>query len=116
LTNHYRTKSSHVSLHARAWSRDDLCRALIHELEHVARADWAGQCAARIACAIYWFHPLVWMAWRELAIEAERACDDAVLRRAEPDDYASQLVGLARRLEAASHPPLPPMKTRRFWL
>jgi uncharacterized protein (TIGR03435 family) len=95
------------------WSEGDLHRAVLHELEHVARADWAGQCAARIACAIYWFHPLVWMAWRELALEAERACDDAVLRRAEPDDYASQLVGLARRLEAASHPPLPAMARSR---
>ena len=98
---------------ARAWSRDDLHRAVIHELEHVGRADWAGQCAARAVCAIYWFHPLVWMAWRELALEAERACDDAVLRRAAADDYASQLVGLARRLSVASHPPLPAMARSR---
>jgi uncharacterized protein (TIGR03435 family) len=98
---------------ARAWSRDDLCRALIHELEHVRRADWVGQCAARVACAIYWFHPLVWMAWRELALEAERACDDAVVRRADAGDYAGQLVGLARRLSEASHPPLPAMARAR---
>jgi len=98
---------------ARTWSRDDLCRALIHELEHVRRADWAGQCAARVVCAVYWFHPLVWAAWRALALEAERACDDAVVRRADADDYASQLVGLARRLSEASHPPLPAMARAR---
>ncbi len=98
---------------ARAWSRDDVCRALIHELEHVRRADWAGQCAARVVCAAYWFHPLVWAAWRALALEAERACDDAVVRRADADDYASQLVGLARRLSEATHPPLPAMARER---
>jgi beta-lactamase regulating signal transducer with metallopeptidase domain len=41
---------------------------------------------------VYWFHPLVWMAWRQLALEAERSCDDAVLRRSEGTVYADQLV------------------------
>ena len=45
---------------------------------------------------IYWFHPLVWMAWRRLRLEAEKACDDAVLREAGPEAYADQLVTLAR--------------------
>ncbi len=41
----------------------------------------------------YWFHPIVWVAWRQLALEAERACDDAVLRRlGSRPAYADQLV------------------------
>jgi len=79
------------------WNEEDLERALVHELEHVRRYDWAVQCFARIACALYWFHPLVWIAWRRLELEAERSCDDAVLRGSEPTAYADQLVGLARR-------------------
>jgi len=63
----------------------------------VARADWAVQIAARIVCACYWFHPLVWPAYRGLCLEAERACDDAVLRSGDRVDYADQLVLLARR-------------------
>ena len=43
---------------------------------------------------MYWFHPLVWIAWRQLALEAERSCDDAVLGRSEATAYADQLVGL----------------------
>lgn len=80
-----------------SWNEEDLERALVHELEHVRRYDWAVHCFARFACALYWFHPLVWIAWRRLALEAERSCDDAVLRGSEPTAYADQLLGLARR-------------------
>jgi beta-lactamase regulating signal transducer with metallopeptidase domain len=69
-----------LPLDATAWSEEELCRAMIHELEHVRRGDWLSQYMARIVGALYWFHPLVWIAWRRLRLEAERACDDAVLR------------------------------------
>jgi beta-lactamase regulating signal transducer with metallopeptidase domain len=54
---------------APTWSRDDLRRAITHELEHVRRGDWVVFCMARSVCALYWFHPLVWMAWRQLRLE-----------------------------------------------
>ncbi len=82
---------------ARNWDEKDLERALVHELEHVRRCDWAIHCLARVACAAYWFHPLVWAAWRQLTLEAERSCDDAVLGSSEATAYADQLLGLARR-------------------
>jgi beta-lactamase regulating signal transducer with metallopeptidase domain len=90
-----------MPIEASAWSEGDLCRALIHELEHVRRRDWWTQLAARAAVASYWFHPLAWAAWRQLCLEAERACDDAVLCDAESTVYAEQLVGLARRMSKA---------------
>jgi ankyrin repeat protein/beta-lactamase regulating signal transducer with metallopeptidase domain len=91
----------------RTWSEDDLRRALIHELEHVRRRDWAMQQVARAAVACYWFHPLVWVTWRRLCLEAERAADDAVLRTAQSAEYAEQLVGLARCMSnAEAHPVL----------
>ena len=80
------------------WQDADVRRALVHEIEHVRRYDWATQLVARFVCACYWFHPLVWMAWARLRLEAERACDDAVVQRTEGPEYAAQLVGLARRL------------------
>lgn len=97
---------------AERWERDELERALTHELEHVRRWDWAVQCGARVMCAFYWFHPLVWMMWRRLALEAERACDDAVLGGAEATAYADQLVKLAERLSASQRPPLLAMASR----
>jgi uncharacterized protein (TIGR03435 family) len=86
---------------ARQWAPVALRHAIVHELEHIRRADWLMLCTARVGCALYWFHPLVWMCWRNLRLDAERACDDAVLGLAEPEAYANQLLTLAERL--ASH-------------
>jgi uncharacterized protein (TIGR03435 family) len=87
---------------APSWSEDDLRRALAHECEHVRRHDWLVHGIARVVCSLYWFHPLVWAAWRHLRLEAERACDDAVLESSGSTAYADQLVRLARRLSGAA--------------
>jgi TonB family protein len=97
---------------ANTWSGEDLDRALVHELEHVRRGDWATHCVARALCALYWFHPLVWTIWRRLELEAERSCDDAVLTRSEATAYAEQLVGLAQQLSATTKAPLLAMASR----
>ncbi|MGH9969877.1 MAG: M56 family metallopeptidase [Pyrinomonadaceae bacterium] len=92
---------------ARDWSEAYLRRALVHELEHVRRSDWLVQLVARATCAGYWFHPLVWVAWRRLCLEAERACDDAVVQNAERADYAEQLLLLAQQISNShAHPAL----------
>ncbi|HXB70119.1 MAG TPA: TonB family protein [Candidatus Acidoferrales bacterium] len=94
-----------LSEDAQTWQAEDLNRAIVHELEHVRRGDWVSHCLARAVCAVYWFHPLVWIVWRQLALEAERSCDDAVLGRSEATAYADQLVGLARRLSLSAKSP-----------
>jgi uncharacterized protein (TIGR03435 family) len=83
---------------APGWTDAELRRVLLHELEHVRRRDWPVHLIARGICALYWFHPLAWIAWRRLCLESERACDDAVLREEDGGAYASQLVALARRI------------------
>ena len=97
---------------AENWNNGDLNRAVAHELEHVRRVDWLTHCLARIVCAAYWFHPFVWIAWRQLTLEAERACDDAVLAHSEATAYAEQLIALARQLTAANKSPLLAMASR----
>ena len=86
------------------WTDEELRRALVHELEHIRRADWPVHVWARIVCALYWFHPMVWVAWRRLRLEAERSCDDSVLQFAEQTAYADQLVMLARRARPSAAP------------
>jgi len=97
---------------ARAWHQADLRRAVLHELEHVRRHDCLVRLVARMVCAVYWCHPLVWVAWRQLELEAERACDDAVVRVSDPAKYADQLVALAERTVAARRQPLLTMASR----
>ncbi len=97
---------------ARDWGEVELRSALVHELEHVRRHDWAVQLAARATSAVYWFHPLVWVAWRRLRLEAERACDDSVVRSVDDTDYAEQLVSLARRMSLSHAQPALGMASR----
>jgi uncharacterized protein (TIGR03435 family) len=88
------------------WPEMDVRRALIHELEHVRRGDWLAHLLARVVCAVYWLHPLVWICWRRLHLDAERACDDAVLRQSEGETYAAQLVRLAERMSQSDGRPI----------
>ena len=97
---------------AENWEGEDLNRAIVHELEHIRRGDWVTRCLTRTACAVYWFHPLAWIAWRKLVLEAERSCDDAVLGHSEAIAYADQLVELAKRLSTAQKSPIMAMADR----
>jgi TonB family protein len=70
---------------------------IAHERAHVERWDAWTAVMARVACAVYWFHPLVWWAAARMRLEADRACDDAVLRGGFADTgYAEELVEMAR--------------------
>jgi TonB family protein len=85
---------------AEHWPEDRRRVVLSHELAHIARHDWLLQICAELVRALYWFHPLAWLAAARLRQESERACDDAVLRIGiAPSLYASQLLDLARTLE-----------------
>src|SRR5215472_15923188 len=80
---------------AESWSDDRRRAVLFHELAHVKRHDLLGHTLGRLACALYWFHPLVWTAAKRLRAESERACDDLVLTcGARPSDYAQHLLDM----------------------
>ncbi|QIL02511.1 M56 family metallopeptidase [Sphingomonas sinipercae] len=78
-------------------SRDEAEAIITHELAHVARLDWAKLMISRLAVALFWFNPLVWLLAREAHQLREEAADDAVLAAdIEDTDYAKLLVGVAR--------------------
>ncbi len=88
------------------WSEEERRYALLHELAHVRRFDYVTGLIARLACALHWYNPLVWVAARQLHLLQEQACDDAVLRGGEtPSRYARLLVDLAGQLPIRA--PLP---------
>ncbi|MEX0727479.1 MAG: M56 family metallopeptidase [Planctomycetaceae bacterium] len=83
---------------AHEWSDSLKQSVLLHELLHIQRGDIAYQLIARLACAVYWFHPLAWLALNRLRHEREQACDDAVINTGErASDYAGHLLEVARR-------------------
>ena len=74
------------------WPADRLQAVLRHELVHVSARDAAMTLTARIACALFWFHPGVWWLARRFEADAEEASDDRVLLSGiRVSDYAAWL-------------------------
>ncbi|MBI2213524.1 MAG: hypothetical protein HYU52_07750 [Acidobacteria bacterium] len=89
---------------------DDLSDAelesiLCHECAHVARHDNVLARLEHVVCALFWFHPLIWIAQRIAATERERACDEVVSASAEQRD--TYLAAIAKFCHAAIAPRLP---------
>src|SRR5262245_15620379 len=83
------------------WSEARRRDVLLHELAHVERRDCLTHLIAVCATAVYWFHPLVWVAARGLRVERERACDDRVIAGgARPSEYAEHLLEIAHAFAA----------------
>lgn len=66
-----------------------------HEMAHIRRFDWPMLIAARIAVALLWFNPLVWLLNRTLARRGEMAADEVAVRGIERADYAEALLSFA---------------------
>ena len=87
------------------WSLDRRRAVLLHELAHVRRHDLVGHTLGRVACAVYWFHPLVWTAAKQLRSESERACDDLALScGARATDYAEHLLDIVTSVRRDATP------------
>lgn len=86
---------------AEEWPEERQRAAILHELAHVARHDYLFQLIANLALAVYWFHPLVWIARRRLRRESELATDDRVIARGMvAPAYAGHLLDVARAAKA----------------
>jgi len=84
-----------------SWSESGVAPVLIHEIEHIRRSDWLIQSAAYIACAFYWIHPLAWYLYRTMRLDAEVACDDAVIRAGIPAaHYAEELLAIVEAVKS----------------
>src|SRR5207248_9878698 len=69
-----------VPASAGAWPEERRRLVLLHELAHVKRLDWLSQLICEVALALWWFHPLAWIAAARVRRDAELAAGDTVLR------------------------------------
>ncbi|MDX1393353.1 MAG: M56 family metallopeptidase [Gemmatimonadota bacterium] len=86
---------------AASWSAERLRTVFVHELAHVASRDALRHLVERVALAIYWFHPLAWIASRRAALTRELACDERVLATGtRASRYARCLLDLSHEAES----------------
>lgn len=85
------------------WPAEQRDVVIRHERAHIERRDWLWQSFAQVMTAVFWFHPLVWLAAAQMRQEAEHAADDATLAAGvEAPDYAERLMAVARQLSGRS--------------
>lgn len=76
----------------------DAVHVLAHERAHIRRGDPWWKVLGFVLLAIYWFHPLMWVAYFFLCRDIEAACDEAVIRdlsQEERQGYAEALLRLS---------------------
>jgi beta-lactamase regulating signal transducer with metallopeptidase domain len=86
----------YVPRDAAQWDAERRQIVLAHEIAHLASRDPLRKLVSRVACALYWFHPLVWLAQRQATTDCEQACDETVLALGvRPSTYARVLLDFA---------------------
>lgn len=86
---------------------DEQLRVLLrHELIHCRRGDIWRKLAATVAAAIHCFNPLVWLVRRQMFIQMELSCDEAVFRTCgiSRQSYGETMLTVAR--EGMSRAPI----------
>lgn len=59
---------------------------LAHERAHIRRCDHIWKPLGFLLLAVYWFHPLIWIAYLLLCRDIELACDERVIKEMELDE------------------------------
>lgn len=80
---------------SRKWTESQYSSVLFHELSHIKRGDFIIKLIARFSCALFWFNPLIWMTYKLMKKEQEKACDELVLNSGiKPSTYAENLLSI----------------------
>lgn len=73
---------------------------LAHEQAHLRRKDHLWKVLGYLLLAVYWFHPLVWVAFILLCRDIEAACDEKVIRNLDMGErkaYSRALLSCSQR-------------------
>ncbi len=89
------------------YNENDMKFMLLHELGHYKYKDALANYFMSLVGVLYWFHPLVWYALKEMKNDREVACDTTVLKQIGKEayiDYGNTLINFAEKM---SHTPFP---------
>lgn len=86
------------------FNREELGYVLYHELAHVKRHDLWGNWLVTLLQIVYWFNPLVWLAFSRMRSDRELACDELALTKAEADSAPAYGRTIIKLLESFSCP------------
>ncbi|MCH5352698.1 MAG: hypothetical protein J1E06_04440 [Acutalibacter sp.] len=87
----------------------DRDHVIAHERAHIRRKDHWWKLLGFVLLAVYWFHPLIWVANGLLCRDMELACDERVIRGLEKEErraYAEALLRCAARRQGIAACPL----------
>lgn len=68
---------------------------IAHEQEHIYRSDHQIKAVSFLLLSIYWFNPILWVAYVLLCRDIESACDEQVISKLQPEqraEYAEALL------------------------
>ena len=88
---------------------EELTYVIAHEKAHIRRKDHWWKPIGFILLAIYWFNPLLWVAYVLLCRDIETACDEKVIREMEKEDrraYSAALLHCSVRHRVIAACPL----------
>ncbi|MFG6147577.1 BlaR1 family beta-lactam sensor/signal transducer [Halobacillus sp. B23F22_1] len=93
--------------YAEVWlSTEEIKYILLHELHHYKNKDVAINYLTVLFQILYWFNPLIWMAFREMRLDREIACDSAVLHTLNQPQhvaYGNTIIKLADKSRLPKH-------------
>lgn len=87
--------------------RETLGYVLAHEYTHLKNRDHIIKFLWYIVTSVYWFHPLVWMAYILLGRDIELSCDEQVIREMDSHEktcYADALLNVSTNCRTLSAP------------
>jgi len=82
---------------------------LLHECTHIRRGDNVVKPVFFLTLCVYWFNPLVWLAFFLCGRDMELSCDEAVMKRLGADtrcDYSASLLRLSTGKRIVAGAPL----------
>lgn len=75
---------------------EDLTYVIAHEKAHIRRKDHWWKPVGFVLLAIYWFNPLLWIAYGLLCRDIETACDEKVIREMGKEERRAYSAALLR--------------------